>query len=277
VHHRLLVAGLATTTACVLLSAPCAFGGESLKITVGVDPAVGQPLSVTVEGVANGFEDLYVFAATGECAADPYDEATYTFEVSTLSGPGEHRHGVAEGEAVAAGEFKRNFTFSPWAEKSYVVCAYLDAAAEATPDVRAKATFMIPNPEPVKAPYLNEATNEFSPVAIAEGLRKEREREQLEKEKAEREHPPLPQSETTPGEPPLAVNHSVGGCLVPALRGRSLADARAALKRADCRLGAVTRPRRARGRLVVVRQSAPRGSRLAADAAVAVVLGRQLR
>jgi len=276
VEHRLL-AGLATTTACILLSAPCAFGGESLKVAVGADPAVGQPLSVTVEGVTNGLDDLYVFAATGDCAADPYDEATYTFEVSTLSGSGEHRHGVAEGEAAAAGEFKRTFTFSPWAEKSYVVCAYLDAAAEATPDVFAKVTFVIPEPGPVKAPYLNEATKEFSPVAIAEGQRIEREREQLEKEKAEREHPPTPESETTPVEPPLAVNDSTKRCLVPALRGRTLADARAALKRADCRLGAVKRSGRAGGRLVVVRQSVRSGSRQAADAAVAVVLGRRSR
>ncbi|HVR04877.1 MAG TPA: hypothetical protein VMS02_02470 [Solirubrobacteraceae bacterium] len=275
--RRYLLAGLATTTACVLMSAPCAFGGESLKVAVGADPAVGQPLSVTVEGVTNGLDDLYVFAATGDCAADPYDEATYTFEVSTLSGPGEHRHGVAEGEAMAAGEFKRTFTFSPWAEKSYVVCAYLDAAAEATPDVFAKVTFVIPEPGPVKAPYLNEATKEFSPVAIAEGQRKEREREQLEKEKAEREHPPPPASEMPSGEPPPAVNDSTKRCLVPALRGHSLNAARAALEHADCRLGAVKRPRRAQGRLVVVRQSAPRGSRLAADAAVAVVLGRRSR
>lgn len=267
----------------MLLPVQSAFATGSLTVTVSSHiGVVGVPLSVTVEGFANGSDELYVFAAVAaaeECAVDPNVETNHPGEISTLSDSGVREYSnAAEGEAVDAGEFKHSYTFAPWGGyRDFVICAYLDVAPEAAPDAHAQTSIAIPEPGPVKAPYLNEAVKEFSPVAIAEGQRKEREREQLEKERAEREHPPLPPSETTSDEPPPAVNDSTKRCLVPALHGRTLVDARAALKRADCRLGAVKRPIRARGRLVVVRQSVRSGSRRAADAAVAVVLGRRSR
>jgi hypothetical protein len=61
-------------------------------------------------------------------------------------------------------------------------------------------------------------------------------------------------------------------CRVPALLGDSLTAARAALHRSDCRLGRVARPRVRHGELVVIRQSRPRGAKLASGSAIAVVL-----
>ena len=63
-------------------------------------------------------------------------------------------------------------------------------------------------------------------------------------------------------------------CVVPGLRGDTLAAARRALARAHCKLGRVTRRRPRRGRLHVVRQSHRRGQSLPAGGAVAVTLGR---
>jgi len=62
-------------------------------------------------------------------------------------------------------------------------------------------------------------------------------------------------------------------CVVPRLRGRTVAQARRLLARARCRLGHVTRPRRAgRRRLVVAGQEPAAGSRRVTDARVRVRL-----
>jgi hypothetical protein len=64
-------------------------------------------------------------------------------------------------------------------------------------------------------------------------------------------------------------------CVVPALRGQTLKAARRSLARAHCRIGRISRPRRARGVLVVVRQTPPRHRHLAAGTAVSVTLARR--
>lgn len=97
---------------------------------------------------------------------------------------------------------------------------------------------------------------------------------------------------TDPIDPPVTPGPLVGGpilgggpsvpvlerCKVPRLAGRSLARARAALARANCRLGRVTKPRKRRGQRrlppLVVRSSRPgAGAELATGAKVAVTLG----
>jgi hypothetical protein len=62
-------------------------------------------------------------------------------------------------------------------------------------------------------------------------------------------------------------------CVVPRLKGDSLAAARSALGRAHCKLGKVFKPRGHHKRLVVIDQGAKSGKTLANGAAVAVRLG----
>jgi hypothetical protein len=62
-------------------------------------------------------------------------------------------------------------------------------------------------------------------------------------------------------------------CVVPRLKGDSLAAARSALGRAHCKLGKVSKPRGHHMRLVVTGQGAKDGKKLASGAAVAVRLG----
>lgn len=64
-------------------------------------------------------------------------------------------------------------------------------------------------------------------------------------------------------------------CRVPRLRGLTLPTAKTALKRARCGLGRVTRPRKARGRLVVIAQTPGAGAGRAAGARVAIRLARR--
>jgi hypothetical protein len=271
------LAGLVALTVCTFaLVASRANGTQSLTLTLGANPAVGQPLSVVAEGVADGSDDLYVYATTGGCAADPYAEATETFEVLALSSAGADTPSVVGGEAVSAGDFRQSYSFTPWAPKSYDVCAYLDPQPSGPPDAAARAGFSLSGAGVVKAPYLPEASEALKRIAGEHEQQLQREREQQERERAERER--IPASEQLHSEPAArnavgTKGHSKRECIVPRLRGRSLAGARAALRHADCRLGALRRPARSGGALVVTWQGARGGSALAAGARVAIALG----
>jgi hypothetical protein len=70
---------------------------------------------------------------------------------------------------------------------------------------------------------------------------------------------------------------SAAMCLVPSLKGDSLAAARSALRSAHCNLGIVARPRRHHGALIVVGQSRPHGTKLRQGASIAVDLGTRRR
>ena len=89
--------------------------------------------------------------------------------------------------------------------------------------------------------------------------------------------PPLPPPPTPPAPPPPPAPLPVAQarCVVPRLRGKTLAAARTALARAHCRLGAVRRAYSLtvrRGR--VIRQAPRAGARSLQGARVAVVLSR---
>jgi hypothetical protein len=62
------------------------------------------------------------------------------------------------------------------------------------------------------------------------------------------------------------------GCLVPKLKGKTLASARRRLRRAGCRLGDVTRPQHGSANVRVSRQAEPPGTVLPDDARVGVAL-----
>jgi FtsZ-binding cell division protein ZapB len=62
-------------------------------------------------------------------------------------------------------------------------------------------------------------------------------------------------------------------CIVPALHGETLHQARIALVRAHCALGHIRRTTRHKGRLVVTAQGTAPGSRLARGAVIGVTLG----
>jgi beta-lactam-binding protein with PASTA domain len=65
---------------------------------------------------------------------------------------------------------------------------------------------------------------------------------------------------------------TVGVCVVPALKGRSLRAARGALQRAHCKLGKVREPRGHHGLLVVVAQSRESGEEVRGTTAINVTL-----
>jgi thermitase len=76
--------------------------------------------------------------------------------------------------------------------------------------------------------------------------------------------------------PPPPATTTPPKCHVPKLKGKSLKKAKAALKRAHCRLGKVTKPKRRKPGRLVVKSSKPRaGAVRKADAKVAVTLKRK--
>jgi hypothetical protein len=94
--------------------------------------------------------------------------------------------------------------------------------------------------------------------------------------------PPAPPAPPPPPPPPVApppptVATTAVHCLVPRLRGKTLAAAKAALRRSNCSLGRVRRAGPRARRPVVIGQSPRAGVRLALNGRVAVVLNRSRR
>jgi cytochrome c peroxidase len=97
--------------------------------------------------------------------------------------------------------------------------------------------------------------------------------------------PAAPAVVATPASAPAAsapAGQAVAGsvaqgarCVVPRLRGKTVAQARKLLSRSKCGLGLVLRPRHARGRLVVLSQRPSAGARRQAGTRVAVRLRRK--
>jgi hypothetical protein len=257
-------ATVAIVALLVLLIAPGLAQAESLSLSLGGTPTLGEPLGVIAEGEADRSHDLFVYLQPGGqvCAFDPAQEASERVDVVTLSS--------GAGDPLTPGGFARTYDYTPEAENIYSVCAYLDQTATDPPDAIANAEFPIPS-EPGKVPTLKEQ-EELKAIAVAHEHQEELERAKRAAEQAERERP-LQSAVHSPEAPPKAPAASTMRCAVPSLLGHSLTAARSALRRDHCKLGVVKRPRHPHGKLVVVRQSVKRGSKLREDTAVAVVLG----
>jgi hypothetical protein len=259
-------ATVASVALLASLIAPGLAQAESLSLSFATKPTLGEPLGIVAEVEADGSHGLFVYVQPGGqvCAFDPAQEASERAGVVTLSSAG--------GDPLSAGSFLRTYDYTPEAENIYSVCAYLDQTATDAPPPGgiANAEFPIPS-EPAGVPTPKEQ-EELKAIAVAHEHQEELERAKRAAEQAERERP-LPTAVHSPEAPPKAPAASTVRCAVPSLLGHSLTAARSALRRDHCKLGAVKRPRHAHGKLVVVRQSVKRGSKLREDTAVAVLLG----
>jgi hypothetical protein len=232
--------GGVVATCSVALAAPALARAESLAVSIGAQPTVGKPLSVTAEGVADGAHQLYVYVQVGStCSPNPYEEISKT-NVLALSGAG---------ESLSAGTYRQTHTYTPAATSAYEICGYLDDAATNTPDAVGSANFI-----PAAETRTPQAELEYW-ERVARQAQSPTERQHAESE-VQRIRPRI----TAP-------------CVVPSLKGDSLRRARGALLRAHCRLGKVSRSRGVHGALVVIRQSPAHGRKLSQGSPVAVTLG----
>ncbi len=267
--HAWLVGGLAI---CVLGAGyPALASGESLKISLPNTQSVGQPLSITAEGVADGSHRLYAYAdeSRSACGADPQAEYSRRPGMVALLG--------AEGEALPAGGFSRSFVYTP-AIQLPVICAYLDSTPSSAPDAFAT------NPEPVNEYLKNEeqakpvgeststSPGAIQPLPVNPQLAREYWERLTREARMHQEHERELAEEVN-----RRIERQSPFCVVPSLRGRSLQSARAALRRAHCKLGAVRRRTGGVGALVVVGQNRLHGRRLRSGSSVAVTLAQRKR
>lgn len=128
--------------------------------------------------------------------------------------------------------------------------------------------------KPPELPWANQSGNE----AAERTVREQREKEQDEQKAKEAASHAAEEAEALKrrGEEAArqaAVHPKTPVCVVPALKGDTLAVARRALTAAHCRLGTVHRTARQHGTLHVNHQSVQAGKRLADDARVALWIG----
>jgi hypothetical protein len=271
---RVVLIGVLVNAAIAMLLTAALASAETLRLSVGDKPALHEPLSVTAEGSADGAHRLYAYVDPGAevCAPNPQAEATERFGVALISS--------SKGDLLSVGFFARPYTYVPEVNDAYSVCGYLDDLPTDPPDAVAVATFGVPS-GPVEPTYLEAAADELKHIAVEHEQQELAAQAKLRQEREELERIPaseLPQSgAASPQGSALVGAGAAARCIVPLLKGHTLARARVLLLRAHCRLGKVERPSRARGALDVTRQGVRHGRVLSAGAAVAVGLGPATR
>ena len=265
--------------ASLAASAP-SIGSESASVSED-DATLEVP--VRPEGLATKYQFWIEYAACQSAAGGGPCEAIVVKQV------GEGQLPAADEERVLSAQLSGlqwSYTYAFW-----VVASNADGTSEGP-----LRTFTVPSAPPEDSPVGGGVPAEFKAETWnMEGARREgeeaprleAEREALQKEAEER--PAREAAERAAREREIREAGERAGreaaarellaaqqgaqCLVPALRGDSLAAARSALRRQHCRLGEVARPRRHDGALVVTGQSDPRGTRLPPGASVALRLG----
>lgn len=266
---------------------------ESISLEVPNERAVGEPMTLTVEGTADGLHRLFVYGEArvgGGCQAWPYKMQTQQGAATLTS---------AEGEPLNAGHFSASFVVVP-ASEHYGVCAYLDTAPSANPDVAAYGCYGIPThisrfPEVENVPNCLMGYTAWWVLESLENGAKEREQKAEAAEAQLRQREALEASERRAHEEIAATRAQEEAeaaareekqeakgfavadlvpyhCRVPALRRHTLAGVRHLLRRSAFRLGRVT-THHGPGTLVVKRQSPKRGTTSLCGSAVSIVLG----
>jgi len=128
---------------------------------------------------------------------------------------------------------------------------------------------------PPESPWAKQSGNEAAAGAVREQREKEQEEEKAREAAANRadEEAAVKRQEEEAAQRPAADRQEQPKCVVPALKGDTLAAARRALVAAHCRLGVVHRAVHHHGRLRVTKQSARVRERLVDNARVALWIG----
>ena len=241
---------------------------ETLKLEAGEERAVGMPMTLTVEGTADGLHRLFVYGeAAGRCETWPYQEQTQKGVVA-LTG--------SEGAPLAAEHFSKSFVVVPAAGEWYGVCAYLDTTASTNPDVFEYGCYQMPS-HLVHFPEVPDLTNcymSYLPwwVAASAGRESQKIVEEREAENRRLEEAEQAQRRASEAERDGIRRAATKVCRVPALRRHTLAGARRLLREANCRVGRVTTHHHGHGKTVVASQSPKRGKTLPHGSAVSIVL-----
>jgi hypothetical protein len=250
----------------------------------------------TLEAQINpdGIETTYSFWVEYEVCRRPlsiYEEECHP----VLLGPLEEGHLFAEGQAQTVSSsltgLEANHAYDYWVlatdsagPASGMVNRFWTSPMGGSLETEGKP---LPIPESTLTPYESKLESGIEGGAAAAAAQQLLLAKQEEQERAERqwlESPPykevqerIEEQERKEAQAREARSSSkksfAAPCIVPLLRGDSLAAARSALKSAHCALGTVTKPHRHHGALNVIRQNRAHGTKLRHEATVAVYLG----
>ncbi len=204
-------------------------------------------IKVKAPNHAAGSFDVSVTTGGGSSAKTAADKYTYladpaVFALSPAQGPSAGGNQVvisgANLAAASAVQFGETVVDAPFAENTATTIT-LEAPAHAAGTVDVRVTTL-------GGTSLNFAADDYTYQAPAPA--------------------PAPLAPLTP--PSLTASPPPPGCLVPRLKGQSLAQARSALAKAHCALGAVAKPKQKAGALIVSSSKPGAGAALAAGAKV---------
>ncbi len=125
----------------------------SLAVEVSSGATQDVPLTVKVSGTTEVGRKLYVYADEGAyaCPTDP------DFNSGTTLG---------NGEAISAGEFAKEYKYTPTNQASYTVCAYVDESGYATANATGSAGFRTALPSGSVGVAVSPGATENGPVSI---------------------------------------------------------------------------------------------------------------
>jgi len=141
--YKFTPASVATYTVCAYVdeaagAVPDAVGDHSfvvvsptfsLSMEVSAEATQDVPATITVSGESEVARRLFVYVGTHDlCEADPAGNVG----AAPLS---------SGGEAIAAGDFKKSYSYTPGGATAYTVCAYVDESEGAPPDATGILTF----------------------------------------------------------------------------------------------------------------------------------------
>lgn len=247
--------------ACLVAAAPAL--AESLSVSSTGEREIGRSQKIVAGGVADGAHRLFVYY-------EPNRESCQARPSETLAKPGFVPVTPAEGEALPAGPFTKEYTGPVASTDYYGVCAYLATAASQFYDAVAVSCVM---------PGSECLITAVPPWEVEGAERAAREAPELEakREREAREHAQARTREETEARELAEARRRLEElehprCKVPRLRRHTLAAARRLLRGAHCALGTVRRPHASHGRLLVRAQSSRPGLILAGGARVSVRL-----
>jgi hypothetical protein len=274
-----------------LLALPAiAWGGETapgstetLALKVPNEREVGKPMTVTVQGTADGLHRLFVYGQAGReegCDTWPYEQQAQ-IATATLTG--------TEGEALGPGPFVKSFVVVPANPSTYLVCAYLDTTPSSNPDVFEYGCYVIPATpannincyRPYAPWWVAASAGKWSQEQVEKAERQRREEAEAEQIQLRAKVEAAARQANEEAERRRAIEASerkareaaLRRCAVPELRRHTLAGVRRLLRGADCRLGRVTIRHHGDGTLVVKSQTPRPGKTLPPRSAISIVLG----
>lgn len=145
--------GYGTPDATSTQSFSAALPSGSVAVEVSGSPTQDVPMTVKVSGTTEVGRKLYVYVDEngGPCPTDPYFNSGTT---------------LAGGEAISAGGFTKEYSYTPTNQATYTVCAYVDESGYGTANATGNAGFTTALPSGSVGVAVSPGATENGPVSV---------------------------------------------------------------------------------------------------------------